>query len=175
MEWEKIAEKIGDMVLGQVKEEFREFRASVTGELNGFRIAIESMNARMAALEFQQGQFQNDLRDIRRAIDETNKRIDETNKRIDETNKRIDETRAELKLEIMKNTERIDETNKRIDETNKRIDDTNHRIDETNNRIDNLYLEISEMRGDLKVALSQKEVMDDLIVRVQRLEIKMAA
>jgi len=168
MEWEKIAEKIGDMVLGQVKEEFREFRASVTGELNGFRIAIESMNARMAALEFQQGQFQNDLRDIRRAIDETNKRIDETNKR-------IDETRAELKLEIMKNTERIDETNKRIDETNKRIDDTNHRIDETNNRIDNLYLEISEMRGDLKVALSQKEVMDDLIVRVQRLEIKMAA
>ncbi len=143
MEWEKIAEKVGDLVLGQIKEEFKEFRASVTGELNGFRLAIESMNARMAALESRQGQFQDELRDIRRAIDETNKRIDETNKRIDETNKRIDET--------------------------------NQRIDETNQRIDNLYLEMSEMRGDLNVALSQKKVMDDLIVRVQRLETKMAA
>ncbi|MEZ0344715.1 MAG: hypothetical protein ABWJ99_07960, partial [Caldimicrobium sp.] len=88
----------------------------------------------------------------------TNKRIDETNKRIDETNKRIDELRAELKGEIMANTLRIDETNKRIDETNKRIDE--------------LFLEVSKIRGDLKKALSQKEVIDDMLTRIQRLEAK---
>jgi len=32
------------MILGEIKEEFRDFKASVTGELSGFRLAIEAMN-----------------------------------------------------------------------------------------------------------------------------------
>lgn len=102
------------MILGEVKEEFRDFRASVTGELSGFRLAVESLNARMGAMESRQSNIENELRDIRRSIDETNKRIDalyleigETNKRIDETNKRIDslylevaEIRGDLKKAI---------------------------------------------------------------------------
>ncbi len=44
MEWEKIAEKIRDLVLGEIKEEFKDFKASVTGELSGFRLAIESLS-----------------------------------------------------------------------------------------------------------------------------------
>jgi chromosome segregation ATPase len=153
MEWEKIAEKIRDLVLGEIKEEFRDFKASVTGELSGFRLAIESINARMGAIESRQSNMENELRDIRRSIDETNKRIDET--------------RVELKTEIMANTARIDETNKRIDETNKRID-------ETNKRIDALYLEVAEIRGDLKKAISDKEILHDMIFRIERLETKVA-
>jgi chromosome segregation ATPase len=154
MEWEKIAEKIRDTILGEIKDEFREFRASVTGELSGFRLAIESINAR-------QGNMENELRDIRRSIDETNKRIDET--------------RVELKAEIMQNTLRIDEVNKRIDEVNKRIDEVNKRVDETNKRIDALFLEIAEIRGDVKKAISDKEIIHDILFRIERLETKAAA
>jgi chromosome segregation ATPase len=146
MEWEKIAEKIRDLVLGEIKEEFRDFKASVTGELSGFRLAIESVNARMGAIESRQSNMENELRDIRRSIEETNKRIDET--------------RFELKTEIMANTARIDEINKRIDETNKRIDA--------------LYLEVAEIRGDLKKAISDKEILHDMIFRIERLETKVA-
>ncbi|MGB9823463.1 MAG: hypothetical protein ACPLRL_08660, partial [Thermodesulfovibrio sp.] len=77
--------------------------------------------------------------------------IDETNKRIDDTNKRIDELRVELKTEIMMNTQRIDETNARLDE---------------------LFLEASKIRADLNKALSQKEAIDDMRLRIQRLEDK---
>jgi len=140
MEWEKIAEKMRDMILGELKEEFRDFKASVSGELNGFRLAIESMNARMAAIEARQNNIENELRDIRRAIDMTNQRIDETNKRIDETNKRIDET--------------------------------NKRIDDLNSRVDTLYIELSEVKGELKKALSYKEIVQDIIFRIERLEAK---
>ncbi|MGB9711093.1 MAG: hypothetical protein ACPLZA_06355 [Thermodesulfovibrio sp.] len=153
MEWEKIAEKLRDMIIGEIKEEFKEFRASVTGELSGFRIALESLIARQNSME-------NEIKELRKAIDETNKRIDEL--------------RIELKTEIMKNTERIDETNKRIDETNKRIDDTNKRIDDTNQRIDELYLISSHIRADLNKALSEKKVIDDMLTRIQRLEEKVA-
>lgn len=153
MEWEKIAEKLRDMIIGEIKEEFKEFRASVTGELSGFRIALEALIARQNSME-------NEIKELRKAIDETNKRIDEL--------------RIELKTEIMKNTERIDETNKRIDETNKRIDDTNKRIDDTNQRIDELYLISSHIRADLNKALSEKKVIDDMLTRIQRLEEKVA-
>ncbi len=147
MEWEKIAEKIRDLVLGEVKEEFRDFKASVTGELSGFRLAIESINARMGTIESRQSSMENELRDLRRSMDETNKRIDDL--------------RVELKTEIMANTARIDETNKRIDETNRRID--------------SLFLEVSAIRGDLKKAISDKEILHDIIFRVERLETKIAA
>ena len=163
MDIEKILERMKGLIVSEIKEELREFKAAVTGQLEGFKLAIESMNARMTNLE-------GETKDIRRALDETNKRIDEINKRIDETNKRIDETnkriddtnkridelRAELKGEIIANTLRIGETNKRIDETNKRIDD--------------LFMEVSKIRGDLNKALSQKEILDDVLLRIQRLE-----
>ncbi|MEZ0344718.1 MAG: hypothetical protein ABWJ99_07975 [Caldimicrobium sp.] len=178
MDLEKLVEKLKELIISEIKEEFKEFKATVSGQLEGFRLAIESMNARMTNLE-------GEVRDLRRALDETNKRIDETNKRIDETNKRIDETnkrleefkddtlkrfdtlrsetiklynelRSELKGEIIANTLRIDETNKRIDETNKRLDD--------------LFLEVAKIRSDLSQALSQKGVIEDMLTRIQRLE-----
>jgi chromosome segregation ATPase len=142
MDIDKLLEKVRGLIISEIKEEFREFRASVTGQLAGFKLALESVNARLTNLE-------GEVKDIRRALDETNKRIDETNKRIDETNKRIDELRVELKSEIMDNT---------------------HRIDATNKRIDDLFVEVSKIRGDLNKALSQKEVFDDVLLRVQRLE-----
>jgi len=162
MDLERLAEKIRDIVLGEIRDEFREFRASVTGELSGFRIALESINARQANLE-------NELRDIRRSIDEINKRIDETNKR-------IDNVRDYLLARIDEINKRIDETNNRIDNVKyyllARIDEINKRIDEINKRIDILYLEVSEMRGDLKKAISDKEIIHDMIFRIERLESK---
>jgi chromosome segregation ATPase len=142
MDAQKIAEAVKSSIIGEIKQELKEFIASVTGELSGFRLAIESMNARMNSLEARQANFEAELRDIRRALDETNKRIDHL--------------RAELKVEIMKNTERIDETNKRIGETNKRID--------------YLHFEVSGIRGDLNKALSQQQTLGDVITRVQKLE-----
>jgi peptidoglycan hydrolase CwlO-like protein len=135
MDLEKLVEKLREVILADIKGEFRDFKASVTGELNGFRLAIESMNARLsgiesrlASLESRQDNLENELIHIRRAIDDTNKRIDDTNKRIDETNKRIDA----------------------------------------------LYIEVSEIKGEVKEALSRKEVIEDILVRIERLEAKVA-
>jgi uncharacterized coiled-coil DUF342 family protein len=94
MDVDKLLEKVRGLIISEIKEEFREFRASVTGQLEGFKLALESVNARITNLE-------GEVRDIRRALDETNKRIDDLG--------------VELKGEIMANTQRIDETNKRID------------------------------------------------------------
>jgi len=162
MEWEKIAERIRDLILGEIKEQFKDFKNTVTGQLAGFQIAIESMNARMAAIENRmtamenrQINIENELRQIRKSIDDTNKRIDDTNKRIDETNKRIDDLDWKLST--------------RIDNLNAQL---SARIDETNQRIDQLYIEISSIKAELKKALSQKEVIDDVLIRIQRLEDK---
>lgn len=164
MDLERAVERIRDAVVGELKEEFKEFRAAVTGELAGYRVAIESLTARQTGME-------SELRDIRHSIEQTNRRIDETNKcmdevktdltsRIDETRSdltaQIVETRSELKAEVAKNTERIDETNKRIGDTNKRID--------------GLMMDVSEIKGELSRALSEKVVVDDLVQRVSRLE-----
>lgn len=169
MEWEKIAERIRDLILGEIKEEFKDFKNTVTGQLAGFQIAIESMNARMAAIENRmtamenrQINIENELRQIRKSIDDTNKRIDDTNKRIDETNKRIDETNKRIDDLDCKLSTRIDNLNAQL----------SARIDETNQRIDQLYIEISSIKAELKKALSQKEVIDDVLIRIQRLEDK---
>ncbi len=174
MDLDKLIQTVREVIIGEIKEEFRDFRASVTGELAGFRLAIESISARMGSLELRQAQFESEIkeeiRNIRLALSDTNKRIDEVNIRIDETNKRIDEThkkidelRVELKGEIMQNTHRIDETNKRIDEISHRID----------SRLDALFMEVSNIKGELKRALSNKEYIDDILRRVQRLERRM--
>jgi len=164
MEWEKIAEKIRDMILGEIKEEFRDFKNSVTGELSGFKLAIEAMNARMsgiesrmASLEARQNNLESELRDLRRAIDEL--RV-ELKGEIMQNTARIDDLRVELKGEIMQNTARIDETNKRIDETNKRID--------------GLYMDAAEIKAELKDALSRREIIQDILLRIERLETKVA-
>jgi hypothetical protein len=102
----EIVGEIKDEIIGEIKkeftdkEEFRDFRSSVTGELSGFRLAIESINARMGAIESQ----------------------------------------------IMANTARIDA----------------------------LYFEVAEIRGDLKKAISDKEILHDMIFRIERLETKVA-
>jgi predicted RNase H-like nuclease (RuvC/YqgF family) len=150
MEWEKIAEKIRDLVLGEIKEEFRDFKASVTGELSGFRLAIEALSARQTNLEHE-------LREIKRTIVETNKRIDEL--------------RVELRTEIMANTARIDGTNKRIDELRVEL---KAEIMLNTTRIDTLFLETAGMRSDLKKAISDKEILHDTVFRVTRLETKVA-
>ncbi|MBO8180827.1 MAG: hypothetical protein H0Z19_10205 [Archaeoglobus sp.] len=119
MDAQQIAEKVRDLIMGAMREEFREFKAEVRGQLEGFRLAIETMNKRMDAIE---------------------RRMDSLERRIDETNKKIDYVRDEL-------TARIDETNKRIDETNKRIDILSTRLEENTRGLGELKAEIAALRS----------------------------
>ncbi len=146
---EKVIEKLKDVVINELKAELKDFKTIVTSQLNSFGLAIESINSRISGMESRMVSIETALIELRRAIDETNKRIDDINATL---------------------SNRIDETNKRIDDINKRIDDMNKRIDETNKRIDDLFLEVSTIRGDLKKALSEKESIDDVLIRIQRLE-----
>lgn len=172
MDMEKLVEKLRDAFLGEIKQEFSQFRAEVTGELSGFRLALESMSARQTAVE-------NNHCQVRPIMSETNKRIDlvdsnlnyridniigHLSKRIDATNKRIDNIDASL--------------NNRIDtiagHMSQRLDETNKRIDKVFTRLDTTCFEVSKLRGDLEKALSQKVLIDDLVNRVTRLETKAA-
>ena len=62
MDIEKLAEKLKELIVGELKEEFRVFKATVSGELAGFRLAIESMNQRLSALEERQSSLEAELR-----------------------------------------------------------------------------------------------------------------
>lgn len=130
-------------------------KATVSGELAGFRLVVESLNQRMASLESRQESLEAEMREIKRMLEYINQRIDETNKRIDDTNEKIDKTRAELKAEI--------------DQTRMEL---KSEIAQNTQRIDYLYIEVSKIRGDLNRALSQKEIIDDMLIRIQRLEMK---
>ena len=46
-----LADKIKEAVIGEIRQEFKEFRAEVRGELSGFRLAIEAMSKRMDGIE----------------------------------------------------------------------------------------------------------------------------
>jgi len=41
MEVEKVLEKSRDAIIGEIREEFKEFKAEVRGQLKGFKPAIE--------------------------------------------------------------------------------------------------------------------------------------
>ncbi|MDI6752445.1 MAG: hypothetical protein QME07_06330, partial [bacterium] len=62
-------------------------------------------------------------KEIRIALELTNKRLDDINIHLADQSRRIDGVRAEL---------------------TKRIDDTNNKIDETNNKIDNVRMELNQ-------------------------------
>ncbi|MGC8815675.1 MAG: hypothetical protein ACP5O4_05705, partial [bacterium] len=68
---------------------------------------------------------------------------------------------------------RIDEINKRIDETNKRIDETNKRIDNLQFSLNDLYTKYSELTLLVTSIYNQKHIIDDLIIRVQKLKKKL--
>ncbi len=126
MDIDKLAEKLKDLIVGELKEEFKEFRAQVRGELEGYRIAIESMSQRLTSIE-----------------------------------KRISSLEEEIR-----------EINRRIDDLNRRVDDTNQRVDETNRRIDHIYMELSHIKDILNKAFHQKDIVEDIIRRLQKLEEK---
>ncbi|GAQ94538.1 hypothetical protein TAGGR_1722 [Thermodesulfovibrio aggregans] len=69
MEWEKVVDKIRDLILREIKEELRDFKATISGQLSGFALAIQSINARMESIESRQSNIESELRDITRAID----------------------------------------------------------------------------------------------------------
>lgn len=95
MEIEEIAEKLRDLIIGEIREEFRKFKSSGTGKHAGYRLATGSMNAMIAVIEARQAALDSEISNIR---------------------KLIDDLRAELMAEIMFNTQRKDDTNKKIDD-----------------------------------------------------------
>ena len=43
MDAQQIAEKVRDLIMGSIREEFKEFKAEVRGQLECFRVAIETI------------------------------------------------------------------------------------------------------------------------------------
>ncbi|MGC8815819.1 MAG: hypothetical protein ACP5O4_06475 [bacterium] len=86
-------------IIGDFKEEFKIFRSEVSSQLEGFKIAIESINHRINSIESIISSIENKLSiiknfklpSIENKINKTNKRIDETNKRIDNIQFRLDD------------------------------------------------------------------------------------
>ncbi|MFN4220465.1 MAG: hypothetical protein ACK4GJ_06070, partial [bacterium] len=76
-----IVEKVKEIITAEVKQELRDFKNTVSGQLEGFKLAIESILERQSNVE-------NQIRNINQKIEtmfmQLNNRIDETNKRIDE-------------------------------------------------------------------------------------------
>ncbi|MCD5425009.1 MAG: hypothetical protein LRZ92_00945, partial [Methanosarcinaceae archaeon] len=77
----KVAEVARGLLIGDLKEGF----ASISGELAGFRIALESINGRLGGIESRLSAVENNVMNLNVKIDETNKRIDETNREIQST------------------------------------------------------------------------------------------
>jgi len=88
---QQIAEKVRDLLMGAIREEFREFKAEVRGQLEGFRLAIETMNKRLDSIE--------------RRLDNLEKRVDETNQRID----RLTDVIISLSTRVDRLAERVEE------------------------------------------------------------------
>ncbi len=230
MELEKLAEKLKDLIVGEVRDELKAFRAAVTGELAGFRIALESINARQASFDQSLSELRGEiarihvrldnlnkrLDDTNMRIDDVNKRFDDVNKRFDDVNKRLDDTNMRIDDvnkrfdDVYKRFDdvykRFDEVDKRFDDVNKRFDDVNRRIDEVHKRIDDVIadnarrmdalkvefktelaantrkieemnglwqavlMQLADMQANLKAAVAQKEIIDDVLVRLRRLE-----
>ncbi|SMP50428.1 Protein of unknown function [Desulfonatronum zhilinae] len=151
MDWEKGMEKLRDMIVGEMRQEFKEFKSAVTGELSGYRIALESLSARMTNMENELRATRTDLTSrIENVRTEISDKIDAVRS---ELKAEIDTTRTELKAEIRENT---------------------RRIDTCNNRIDALQFEFIQVRERLDKAISQKVLVEDLAVRVTSLEAKAA-
>lgn len=195
MELEKLAEKLKDLIVGEFRDELKAFRAAVTGELAGFRIALESINARQASFYQSLSELRGEIARIHVRLDNLNKRLDDTNMRIDDVNKRFDDV-----------YKRCDEVDKRFDDVNKRFDEVNRRIDEVHKRMDDVIadnarrmdalkvefktelaantrkieemnglwqavlMQLADMQANLKAAVAQKEIIDDVLVRLRRLE-----
>ncbi|WP_457550263.1 hypothetical protein [Archaeoglobus sp.] len=101
---QQIAEKVGDLILGSIKEELKEFRAEVGGQLEGFRIAIESMNKRMDGIERRLSNLEDEMRALKNELILIHRRIDKTNQRID----RLADTVTLLSSRIDKLAERVE-------------------------------------------------------------------
>jgi chromosome segregation ATPase len=168
MDLESLVEEFKDMILGEIKEEFKDFKASVTGELSGFRLAIEAMNGRMSGIEARMNGIETKMNGIEARMNGIELRINALEERQGGFEKRLDDLRIELKAEIAQNTMRIDETNKRIDVLYREVM-------ELTKRVNSLHGEVMEMRVEVREALSTKEVVKDLLLRIERLETRVGA
>jgi len=92
-----------DKLTDKLKEEFRDFKATVSSEFASFKLVVEPFNKRMRSLESRQESLE-----------------------------------AELKSEITQNTQRIGY----------------------------LYMDVSKVIENLNRALSKKEMIDDILVRI---------
>ncbi len=199
MDIEKLTDLIRNLVIGEIKEEFKEFKASVTGELSGYRFAIESMNERMKILETRQFDLEKDLKEFKKEI---NDKLDQQQLEFkteiknlkSELRQEIYNVKTELKQDIAKVDQKVEsvktELEQKINNVDNKIDTAkrelkqdignledkinlfNMRLDIFTKYVMDLGTELSKLRSDVNVALSQKEVINDILLRVERIESK---
>ncbi len=149
-------------------------------ELNEIKSGMHRLEGSVGEISSRVGDTNLQLVELSRRVDavrvELGQRIDETNNRIDDTNNRIDTINANL-------TARMDTINAdltaRIDTINAdltaRIDGQTAHIDSQTARIDVLTEQVSELRMDFAEFKGREKVIEDLTVRVSRLESKAVA
>jgi len=75
MDLDAIVEKIRDAIVGDLRKEFSEFKAEVRGQLegmqkqlDGFRIAIETMNKRIDSMERRMTRWSRGFPELRQGL-----------------------------------------------------------------------------------------------------------
>ncbi|RLI82225.1 hypothetical protein DRP07_05625 [Archaeoglobales archaeon] len=58
MDAQKIAVAVKNAIMGELRDEFKEFRAEVRGQLDGFKLAIDTMNKRLDGIESRVGNIE---------------------------------------------------------------------------------------------------------------------
>ncbi|MGB9761506.1 MAG: hypothetical protein C0197_06490, partial [Caldimicrobium thiodismutans] len=64
MDLTKVVETLRDIILSELREEFRSFKAEINGQLKGYALALESLNGRMGNLENELRNLRQELREV---------------------------------------------------------------------------------------------------------------
>ncbi|MCX7870126.1 MAG: hypothetical protein N2485_00910 [bacterium] len=172
---EKIANIIKDSIISDLKKEFDNFRSEISGQLEGFKLALNSIENRMNSIENRMNSIENRMNNVEDRIDrlrvELNDKIDklrnELDSKIDKVDTKIDKVSNELDGKINSlRTELITLINDTRNEILKKVFENTQRIDELNRRIDSIYVSVGE-------AVNYKQLVDDLLIRMQRMETKL--
>ncbi len=119
---QQIAEKVRDLLLGELRDEFKEFKAEVRGQLEGFRLAIETMNRRLDSLEMninkridsverRLANIENEVRSLRGEMSALNRRVDDLVKELSEVKVELKELKArdEIIQDLVRRISKLEE------------------------------------------------------------------
>lgn len=100
-------------------------------------------------------------------LDNLNQRLDDTNMRLDDVNRRIDDVHKRIDDVIASNARRMDALKV---EFRTGLAANTRKTEEMNGLWQPVLMQLAAMQANLKGAVAQKEIIDDVLVRLRRLE-----